>query len=281
MPFEAMDGGRRIEKMPLYVDVHRINNELAELGVSSDDPLTPGQLFPFDQFHYHGTDAVRAAAGLIGLGRASRVLEVGSGLGGPARYLAHTIGCRVTALELQTPLHELAATLTRRCGLESLVTHVRGDALTYPFPQGGFDDVVSWLAIHHIPNRPLLMERLAYAVRPGGRIFVEDLVERAPFSADEAEAVRQMLYGVTMTDAESLAQDMDDAGFDEIDMTDMSPSWATFCAARAAAFRKDLDRHIRVHGEEIAMRLEQFFSTVERLFASGSLGGVRIAAHRV
>ena len=281
MAFEAMDGGRRIEKMPLYVDVHRINNALAELGIGPDDPLTPGQLFPFDQFHYHGTDAVRAAAGLIGLGRSSRVLEVGSGLGGPARYLAHTTGCQVTALELQRPLHDLAAQLTRRCGLDSRVTHVRGDALTYPFPQAGFDAVVSWLAVHHIPNRPQLMERLAYAVRLGGHIFIEDLVERAPFSPEDAETVRQLLYGVTVTDAESMAQEIDDAGFDEIEMVDMSPSWSTFCAARADAFRKDRDRHIRVHGEETATRLEHFFSTVARLFASGSLGGVRITGHRV
>ena len=77
------------------------------------EPLTPDQLFPFDQFHYHGIDAVRAAAGIVGLGRTSRVLEVGSGLGGPARYLAHTVGCHVTALELQEELHDLARTLTR------------------------------------------------------------------------------------------------------------------------------------------------------------------------
>ena len=101
-----MDGGRRITSMPLYVDVHRIHNELAELGITADQPLTPDQLFPFDQFHYHGIDAVRAGAGIIGLGRDSRVLDIGSGLGGPARYLAHTVGCHVTALELQEDLHD-------------------------------------------------------------------------------------------------------------------------------------------------------------------------------
>ena len=220
-----MDGGWRITSMPLYVDVHRINNELAELGIGADEPLTPDQLFPFDQFHYQGIDAVRAAAGIVGLGRQSRVLEVGLGLGGPARYLAHTVGCRVTALELQGELHDLASTLTHRCGLDSRVTHVRGDALTYPFPAGAFDAAVSWLAFHHIPRRSRLAARLAQAIRPGGRIYIEDLVVRAPFSEREAEEVRHTLYGVTMTGVREYEADLHGAGFVDLETTDMTGGW--------------------------------------------------------
>ena len=275
-----MDGGWRITSMPLYVDVHRIHHELAELGIGPDEPLTPDQLFPFDQFHYQGIDAVRAAAGIIGLGRASRVLEVGSGLGGPARYLAHTVGCPVTALELQEELHDLASTLTQRCGLDSRVTHVRGDALTYPFPAGAFDAAVSWLAFHHIPRRPRLAARLAQAIRPGRRIYIEDLVVRAPLSARDAEDVRRTLYGVTMTGVRQYEADLRGAGFVDLETTDMTGGWAAFCQRRAAAFSSSRERQARVHGPAIAARLEAFFSTVERLFTSGSLGGVRIAARR-
>ena len=278
MPLEAMDGGRRITSMPLYVDVHRIHNELAELGITADQPLTPDQLFPFDQFHYYGIDAVRAGAGIIGLGRDSRVLDVGSGLGGPARYLAHTVGCHVTALELQEDLHALASTLTRRCGLDSRVTHVRGNALTHPLPAGGFDAAVSWLALHHIPSRPRLASRLAAAIRPGGRIYIEDLVVRAPFSPRDAADVRRVLYGETMTGVDEYTADLAKAGFQDIETTDMTGSWAAFCQRRATAFSRGLDREARVHGAATAERLSAFFSTVDRLFASGSLGGLRISA---
>jgi cyclopropane fatty-acyl-phospholipid synthase-like methyltransferase len=276
-----MDDEKGIGAMPLYLDIHRIRNEIAALGVGPEDPLTPDQLYPFDQFHYHGIDAVRAGAGIIGLGRQSRVLEVGSGLGGPARYLARTVGCQVTALELQQDLHDLASELTRRCGLSTKISHVRGDALTYPLAVGGFDAVVSWLAIHHIPDRPRLMERLAHAVHPGGHIYIEDLTLRDVTSREEFQQMRELLHAVTITEAEDFAQDVDDAGFDEIDMTDMSGSWGAFVAARAKAFTKNRERHVQVHGEEIASRLEQFFSTMEHLFASGVLGGVRIAARRM
>lgn len=276
----AMDEGAGLGAMPLYADIQRIHAEIAALGIGPDQPLTPELLYPFDQFHYHGVDAVRAAAGIIGLGRESRVLEIGAGIGGPARYLARTTGCHVTALEVQQELHDIGLELTRRCGLAGRVTHVRGDALTHPLEVAGFDAAVSWLAIHHIPDRPHLMERLAHAIRPGGRVYIEDLVLREISSREDFARIRKTLHAVTLTDAETFAQDVDDAGFDEIDMTDMTGSWTAFCAARAKAFRDNRERHVKVYGETVAARLETFFSTVDRLFSGGQLGGVRISARR-
>jgi protein-L-isoaspartate O-methyltransferase len=110
------------------------------------------QLFGLDQWHYGGTDAERSAVEHLRLQSSSRVLDVGSGLGGPARFLAFTVGCHVTALELQPELHEIGSDLTSRCGLSDLVTHICGDALTYPFADGAFDAVVSWLARASAPR---------------------------------------------------------------------------------------------------------------------------------
>lgn len=275
-----MDAGGLSGGMPPHVNVDRIANELAELGIPADQPLSPEVLYPFDQFHYHGIDAVRAAAGLIGLGREHRILEIGSKLGGPARYLAHTVGCHVTALELRQDMHEAAGDLTRRCGLAGRITHLRGDALSYPLEVGRFDAAVSWLTVHKIPERPRLMERMAQAIRPGGHVYIEDLVVRDISSREDFLKMREILHAVTLTDAEDLAQELEDAGFDEIDMVDMAPSWGMFCRARAKTFTENKARHVRVHGAETAARLETFFSIAEQQFSSGSLGGVRICARR-
>src|SRR5688572_29279556 len=165
--------------MPLYSTIERIRNELRELVPGA--ALTPEQLYPFDQIHYRGTDAVRDAAAALALGPAHRVLDIGAGIGGPARFLAHTTGCQVDALELQPEMHALGEELTARCGLDGRVRHVQGDALTHSLEDAAYDAAVSWLAIHHIPERPRLLRRIAAALRPGGRLYIEDLCQRAPF----------------------------------------------------------------------------------------------------
>ncbi len=264
--------------MPLYVDLHRIYNELAEAGVAAGAPLTPEQLFPFDQIHYHGTDAVRDAADALQLTKNSRVLEIGSGLGGPARFLAHTTGCHVTGLDVQQDMHALATELTGRCGLADRVSHVLGDALTCPFPEGAFDAVVSWLAVHQIPDRPRLFERLRQALKKDGALYIEDLHARAPFQERDAADVHGLLYGVTMTPAADYERELEAAGFTRITLTDMTDDWSAFCAGRAAAWKSQAERHVRVHGIETYARLEGFFRGVQRLFEHGSLGGVRVVA---
>ena len=124
-----------LRAVPLYTHVDRIARGLAARGIGPNDAIPPAELFALDQWHYHGTDAIRDAGAFLGLGPASRVLDIGSGIGGPARFLAHTTGCHVTALELQPELHRVGLDLTRRSGLADRVTHLCGDALEQPLSQ--------------------------------------------------------------------------------------------------------------------------------------------------
>ena len=267
-----------IGSMPLYSTIERVRNELRELG--APQTLTASQLYPFDQIHYRGTDAVRDAAVALHLRPGDRVLDVGSGIGGPARCLASTIGCQVTALELQEPMHALGRELTARCGLSELVTHLCGDALVHPLADDAYDAAVSWLMIHHVPGRPRLLRRIATALRAGGRLYIEDLCTRAPFAPEDQADVEQTLFGATMTSADEYVDDVRAAGFAMVEATDMRDEWTAFCAARADAWRANAARHRRVHGEAIVATLDRFFTTVQRLFENGSLGGLRIVAQK-
>jgi sarcosine/dimethylglycine N-methyltransferase len=274
-----MDDRAPIASMPLYTNLDRIARGLASVGISPADPIPPEQLFPLDQWHYHGTDAVRVAAEQLGLGPASHVLDIGSGVGGPARYLAHSTGCHVTALELQPELHAIATDLTRRCGLGDLVTHLCGDALSYPLPDAAFDAVLSWLAIVHVPDRPRLCGRLARALRSGGRCYVEDLCMRAPFAAQDLRDLREIVVAVTVTGIEDYVNDLRTAGFIDVVATDLTSDWVAYAAARSEAWRENHSAHAR-QGESAYAALEMFYAVVARLYESGSLGGVRLVARR-
>ena len=268
-----------LASMPLYTHPDRIDKELAALGIGPDEPVSAEQLFSMDQWHYHGTDAIRAAAERLRLGPGSRVLDIGSGVGGPARFLAHTTGCHVTALELQPALHAIAVDLTRRCGLGERVTHLCGDALDYPFPDGAFDAVVSWLAVLHIPDRPRLCARFARALGPGGACYIEDLCMRAPFSPEDLREVRDIVFGITVTSIDAYAADLRDAGLVDVTATDLTNDWAPYAAIRLAAWRQNRAGYTLVHGAEAYAAQELFYATIARLYAGGSLGGVRLIAN--
>lgn len=272
------EGPPRIEAMPLYTNLDRIARGLAAQGIGPDDPIRPEQLFALDQWHYHGTEAIAAAARALDLGPHSRVLDIGAGIGGPARYLAHTTGCHVTALELQPELHAIGGDLTRRAGLASRVTHLCGDALREPLPDAGFDAAVSFLAIVHIPDRRRLFERLSRALRPGGGCYVEDLCERAPFAPRDSEDASRIVCANSLTSPASYAQDLAAAGFRDVTVTDLTPDWAPFAAERLAAWRQNHAAYARVHGEGAYEAQELFYTVIARLYGTGSLGGIRLVA---
>ena len=98
------------------------------------DRLAPEDLAPVDQFHIGGRDATLELAKLAGLAPGLEVLDVGGGLGGPARTLAAEFGARVTVLDLTEEYCRVGEELTRRTGLADRVHFRHGDALASPSP---------------------------------------------------------------------------------------------------------------------------------------------------
>jgi sarcosine/dimethylglycine N-methyltransferase len=87
-----------------------------------DQLLTPQQLAPLDQFHTRGLAATAELAKAAGITADMSVLDVGSGVGGPARFLAATYGCRVTGVDLSEPMVDAARYLTERTGQSGQVS---------------------------------------------------------------------------------------------------------------------------------------------------------------
>ena len=139
-----------------FYDEHPINERqiLDALMREGKDPggLKPDDLFAHDQDHYGGTAAVDALAGRAGVTAAATVLDLCCGLGGPARYLATRIGCRVTGVDLNEGRTLGAARLSRLVGLSDRVAFTRADVTALPFRPACFDACLSQEAFLHVPD---------------------------------------------------------------------------------------------------------------------------------
>lgn len=155
----------------------RIKSALATFG-PDDQPLTVAQLAPLDQFHTRGILATAELARATGLDPSRRVLDLGCGIGGPARYLAATFGCTVAGVDLSPSFIDAATYLTARCGLSDRATFQVGDALHLPFADGAVDTVFLQHVAMNIEDRASLYAEIRRILAPGGRFATYDLVLR-------------------------------------------------------------------------------------------------------
>jgi cyclopropane fatty-acyl-phospholipid synthase-like methyltransferase len=266
-----------MKSMKLYTDVHRIHAELAALGIDDEQGLRVDQLTPFDQYHYFGTDAVDDALGALELAPGARVLDVGSGIGGPARYIAAKTGAHVTALELQPDLNEVALDLTARCGLSSRVDHVCGDILQGSLA-GPYDAIISFLCFLHIPDKAKLFAACRAALKPGGMMFIEDYGKPRELFADEVEALSVKVQCSALPRPQEYEDYLLASGFADVQMSDVTQDWTDFTASRLAMFRAARPRNVEVHGAELVDGLDDFYATVANLFQAGAIAGLKIIA---
>jgi SAM-dependent methyltransferase len=141
------------------------------------EALTVDDLAPADHFHGGGLDATIRLARLAGLDTAppgTRVLDVGGGLGGPARTLAVRYGCRVTVIDLTESFVRAAQHLTDRLGLGDRVTHRVGDALALPFDEGAFDMVWTQNSGMNIADKERLYAGIHRVLRRGGLLATQE-----------------------------------------------------------------------------------------------------------
>ena len=275
-----MNHSLNIKSMKLYNNVERIFNELREIGKSTSDNLMVKDLSRFDQFHYHGTDAIDISIKKLGINDKSKILDVGSGIGGPARYIANKTGSEITAIELQSDQNNLANTLTKRCGLSNKVTHICGDILDYDFKNKKFDAVVSWLTLYHIPNHEILLNKLYDLLNSNGFFYTEDITSRIKLSDDEIKEIEKEIYGKHLPNFDKYISNLEKNGFKLIYSEDMSSSWTEFTKERIIQFNSEKERNIRVHGKEVVDSLNSFYNFVGKYYSNGKLGGIRFLAKK-
>jgi SAM-dependent methyltransferase len=169
---DALDGVRKHYHATGLVE--RVKGALAVF--PEGQPLTHRQLSALDQFHSRGLEATADLARLAKIDASMSVLDIGAGVGGPARFLNETYGCRVTGVDLSEAFVEVARYLTERTGQSDKVSFQVGNALELPCGAGSFDAVFLQHVVMNIAARSRLYREIRRVLRPKGRFATFDVV---------------------------------------------------------------------------------------------------------
>jgi SAM-dependent methyltransferase len=203
---------------------------------------------------------------LLGLGPDQHALEVASGSGGPARYLARTCGCRVTGLDANASGVATASELADAEGASARVRFQQADATAaMPFADGTFDALVCIDSMNHFPDRLAVLREWCRVLRPGGRaLFTDPVVISGPVTNDEL-ARRSSIGLFVFLPAGLNDRLIVEAGLRIVRHEDVTAN-AALVAGRwhdaRAAHREAL---LQIEGEPRFAGLQTFFQTVHDL----------------
>ncbi|HET6874422.1 MAG TPA: methyltransferase domain-containing protein [Acidimicrobiales bacterium] len=227
----------------------RVLAALAAAGIDLEQ-LGPDDLAPLEEFHTLGRPATLELAELARVGEGQRVLDIGAGLGGPARLLAGRFGCRVVALDLTPEYCEINALLTDSAGLRDRVEIRQGDALDLPFEDGSFDVVWTQHASMNIADKSRFYAEAHRVLDTGGRFAFFDVVagENSPIHfpvpwADDASIN-------FLVPPQELAVLLEAVGFRPLawnDLTGRVADWLRRRSTRPASERPNIDFQILAH----------------------------------
>jgi SAM-dependent methyltransferase len=217
--------------------MERLRAVLAAEGIDPDRP-TVEQLAPFDHFHGRGLEATEQAANLVSAKPTGHVLDVGSGIGGPARYFAHRFGCRVTGIDLTDEFCEVARVLTRAVGLADKIAFEQGNALAMPFPDASFDGAYSLNVSMNIADKAGLYREIHRVLKPGAWFVLAEVAQGPAGEPTYPTPWAKTAETSFLATPEATRQSLAHAGFAVVRSRDTAADAAAFTARARAMIER-------------------------------------------
>ena len=203
------------------------------------------------------------------------VLEVASGSGGPARYLARTTGCRVTGIDSNESGVATASEMAAASGDAQNVQFRVADAnAPLPFEDGSFDALLCMDSMNHFPDRLAVLREWRRVLRAGRRaLFTDPVVITGPVTNDEL-ALRSSIGLFLFVPPGINAQLIEQAGFRLVQQEDVTANAALVSGRWHQARQAHKDDLIRIEGEARFEGLQRFFEAVHTLTSQRRLSRI-------
>lgn len=197
--------------------VERLFAALAADGLDIND-LTVEALAPYDHFHGRGLEATREIGDRLDVAPDAHLLDIGSGIGGPARYFATRFGCRVTGIDLTSAFCDAANRITELLELSQSVGFQQGNALSMPFADATFDGAYSMNVSMNIADKRSFYTEAGRVLRPGGWFVLSEIAQgpngTVSFPTPWARSAETSFLSTPENTVEQLAE----CGFVDIEM---------------------------------------------------------------
>ena len=175
------ESGRMVDKVASHYagggDLARTIAEGLRRAGKDLDELSTADLATVDEFHIRGRKATLELAQSLGLAASAHLLDIGSGLGGPARTVAETYGCRVTGIDLTPAFCDAAAALSGWVGLGDRVAFRQGAATNLPFGDAEFAAAMTIHVAMNIAAKDRMYAEARCVLKPGGRFAAYDILK--------------------------------------------------------------------------------------------------------
>ena len=213
--------------------LRRLNAALRDDGV---DPFRPDteSLAPYDQFHGRGLEATQEMAESLAIAATDHILDVGSGIGGPARYLTRRFSCRITGIDLTPEFCEVARHLSGLLKMEDAVRFEVGNALAMPFADATFDGAYSMNVSMNIADKQALYREIRRVLKPGGWLMLSEIAKGPGAAMDYPTPWARTAQASFLATPEDTVRSLEEAGFEVVNHRDTRDKTLAFGARSKA-----------------------------------------------
>ena len=264
-----------IKNMKLYKSTNRFIINYRYLEEKLNRQPTIDELSVFDHLHYNGKAAVDDAIDKLKINALSKVLDIGSGIGGPARYIANKTQGTIYAVEIQQDLNDIASTITKGYKVNTNIKHIQADFLEYTFTDINFDIVVSWLALYHMPKRNILLKKINNLLVSKGLFYAEDFFLIKPINEEKMNNLAKLFHANHLVMYDEYISELENNNFKVIDTELMTENWTLFTKNRLAEFKKNIQSALIIHSQDTIDNILKFYTLAYELLSSKTLGGLR------
>ena len=236
------------------------------------------KLYSEDYLSIGGTSSTEILADYAGITKTSRVLDIGSGLGGPALHLAGSRGCRITGLDLISTNVDQAKCRAEKRGLQNLADFQVGNATELPFNNNSLDVVWGQDAWCHVPDKAKLISECTRVLIPGGTLAFSDWLKTAEMTPEQSKKIHEATASTNMATKAVYCELLYENGLSVEKHEDISDIFIEQYK-KIIARLEDIEKEI---SEQFSLKVYQILQkknvTILHGFEEGLIGGSRIIA---